>query len=175
MKKFFALLIAILLIATPVYALQSKVSQSGRSDEVWTQVRIGTNYPVLVSRGHVLIISTDSQTLATNDGFLAKHADASLGQVIAGVVQATDVTSGDYTRVLLRGRGYLRSATKNTTSLDIMSTTLATTLTSHRGCVVPFIRSGAYHTTTSYNNGVGQALESESSEDTVFDAYINVL
>lgn len=113
MKKIiFSLLFvfSLLAVSSNVFAYQCKDGQSLNSDECWTEVKIDPGYTTLVSRGHILVVSVVGTNVAANDGFLARHSNASTDAAILGVAQKS-IASGATALVLAKGRGIIRLET----------------------------------------------------------------
>jgi len=177
-KKFIALvmlLFAFSLFTTDAFALNTKSSQGGRSDEVWTKVKIGEGYANLVSRGSVVVASISGVTVADNDGYLAQLSTVSTDRArVLGVAQAA-IASGGSRLVLAKGRGDIRAVGPTIASRDNLAITEGATLTSRDGCVVA---EASVNSTESSDRAtiVATALEAYTSgADSTIKAYIDVL
>lgn len=176
MKKFIKFLVlasVLLFAASPAFALQCKTGQSLNSDECWTDVKIQEGYPVLVSRGHVLVVSREAATLAANDGFIARHSVTSADEILLGAAQRA-IATGDIGSVLARGRGALRlvDATLGAVATgDSLAVTLGGgALVSRAGSVIEY--NSNLHDPSQI---VGHSLEAATSDDTEHYAYITIV
>lgn len=108
MKKisFLLILVALLLVATsPAFALNCKTSQSGNSDECWTEVRISPSETYVVSRGTLLVYDLGS----TEPYYQVRVSTSSDdGYKVAGFAQAI-IPTGDTALVQVRGLGYVQA------------------------------------------------------------------
>lgn len=175
MKKllfFLVFAICLLSLASPSYALLCKMGQGpGGSDECWTEIETGTGYMTLVSKGHVMVVSTSG--VAVQNGKLARLAGASTDQAILGVAQGR-INSGDSALILAKGKGVVRfhnatgSATAGLATGDVLAVHTSGTVAepaaaSHYG--------RAYHVATALEITPDTSVNEEQN----LDAYINVL
>lgn len=111
MKKISVFLIVLLLLASSsAFALTCKKGNNG-SDECWTDVKVGEGYTTLVSRGHILVMSTAAVTAGDVDGFLVQLSTNSYDKVL-GVAQKA-IASGETASILVKGRGYVKLSDTN--------------------------------------------------------------
>lgn len=123
--KFLFVFSFVLLLANSAFALQCKEGTYAAGDECWTDVKIGISETTPVIPGVVLkydINSNDVETAA----YIVRVANASadFGR-IAGVAQ-NRIATGDYGRILVRGKGKVRKALGAVVSGDYLFAALAT-------------------------------------------------
>ena len=108
MKKFIIFVIAILLLATPAYALSCKTGTSGNSDECWTTVRVSTSETTPVIPGMLLMYDFLSSPDASTSAYQVRVSDASTNEhYLAGFAQQK-IATGDYGLIQVRGQGKVR-------------------------------------------------------------------
>lgn len=113
------LLACALLLASPAFALQCKDGNYAGSDECWTEVRISSVETTRVIPGTVLEFDATTDSDETN-AYVVRVANASADwAAIAGVAQ-TNIATGDYGRILVRGKGKLRVSGHNFSSRDFL-------------------------------------------------------
>lgn len=109
MKKHFKVLFLLafaLLLASPAFALQCKTGQSQNADECWTDVYVSPLETSPVSIGTLLVYDFNAGT-PEKAGFQVIVSSASAdGYRAAGFAQ-NRITTGDWGRVLVRGRGFV--------------------------------------------------------------------
>lgn len=177
MKKIFIsvlFVLAILVIASPAFALQCKQGNYG-SDECWTEVLIDVGYTRIVSAGDVLVASLEGITAANNDGFKARHSIASKPGMILGVAQRS-IATGDRDLILARGIGVVQlvgAVENNVASGDMLIVTEGSTLSSRAGAVVG--ADGVVGTAWDATSIVGVTMETQTTDDSANIAYIRVV
>ena len=108
MKKFFLLFVGLLLLASPAFALQCKDGGSLNGDECWTDVYVSPIETSPTTVGTVVVYDFSAGT-AEKAAYQVRVASASTdGYRVAGVVQKV-IATGDWGRVLVRGKGKLRT------------------------------------------------------------------
>lgn len=152
--------LALLVFASNGHALQTKAGNYDASDEVWSNVRISTLETTPVVAGVVVEFSASTDT-ADENAWIVTVADASADHSrIAGVAQET-IATGDFGRVLLRGKGQLSAAAGVVSSGDYLYASST---------------AGAMGVVPSSGAKVGAiALESKTNGADTIDAYITVI
>lgn len=162
----FLVVLALIIVASPAFALNCKQSQSGLSDECWTQVKIAANETTLVSAGTVLVYDFSSNNGVTDTAaYQVRVATASAaGVYVAGVAQQSHA-SGDQALIQVRGKG------------TVMIKTVET-IASGGAMFVSTSGDASVQSTSTTQNQLGFALEpytaSGNSFDTI-DAYITIV
>lgn len=158
--KVLFLLAFALLLASPAFALQCKDGNYAGSDECWTEVRISSVETTPVIPGTVLEYDATTDADETN-AYIVRVANASADYAaIAGVAQ-TRIATGDYGRILVRGKGKVRlTAGVNATRDYVYASSTA-------GALGPIPATNAVP--------VAFALEPNTSAAATADAYVLVL
>lgn len=106
--KFLFLLAFALLVAKSAFALQCKDGNAPMGDECWTEVKVSSAETTRVIPGTVLEFDTTTDN-AIDNAYIVRVANASADNAaLAGVAQSV-IATGDYGRILVRGKGKLRA------------------------------------------------------------------
>lgn len=172
MKKYFIsflFVLALIVVASnPAHALQCKAGNFEASDECWTNVKVSSAETYVVSAGSVLVydITTNS---AQRNSFEVRLADASADtHLIAGIAQSV-IATGDYGRVLVRGKGKLvlaPGAVVATGDRLYTSSSVGKAGTAMSSYVTSDISSG---------DPIAFALQASTAAAATIDAYITIL
>lgn len=124
MRKMILFVLALLIIASPAWALQCKTSQSGQSDECWTTVRVSNLETTAVIPGMLLVYDFTDDNV-DDAAFQVRVSTASEdGYKVAGVAQSV-IATGDQGAILVRGKGKLRVAGGNASGDRLYPSTTA--------------------------------------------------
>lgn len=165
--KFLVLFAFALLLASPAYALQCKAGNFEASDECWTNVKVASGETIAVIPGTILqydFLSVDSSE--DKGAFQVRVArELTDGYKLAGVAQSR-IASGDYGKILVRGKGLVRvaEATASGDRLFVSATDGALEDTNNTTVA----------STASRDKAAAFSLESSSGAATI-DAYVVIL
>lgn len=152
--------VGVLSYSQSAFAFQTKAGNYEASDEIWTNVKVSSAETTPVIPGTVLEFDF-AQDTANEASYIATVSNASADHSrIAGVAQTT-IATGDYGRVLVRGKGQLRTAAGVVSSGDYLyasSTAGALGIVGATGAKVGAI-----------------ALETKTNAAATIDAYIVVV
>lgn len=157
--KFFLLFAFALLVANSAFALQCKDGNAPMGDECWTEVKISSVETTKVIPGTVLEFDATTDN-AIENAYVVRVANASADfAAIAGVAQSV-IATGDYGRVLVRGKGKVKvTAGINATRDSLYASSTAGTLGTG-------IATGAYP--------IAFALQTSAAAATI-DAYVVIV
>lgn len=164
-KSLFFLAFA-LLLASPAFALQCKDGTYEASDECWTDVRVSISETTPIITGTVLEYFGATDGTDANS-FTVRAVNASADHAaIAGVAQSR-IATGDYGRILVRGKGKLRKSLGAVSTRDYLYAAVAVATQDAGGVLGPVASTGAEPTAF--------ALQSSGEARATIDAYIIVI
>lgn len=166
MKKILFIVLALIVASTPAWALMCKTSQSGNSDECWTQVKLSASETRVVSQGTVLVYDFTSSTGTDDSAFQTIVSTAATdGYRVAGIAQRT-IATGDQDMILVRGKGKIHMFGGTTSGDRLFVSTNAGRAVNRASFDVASVASN--------DKPIAFALETQASTATI-DAYITVV